>query len=244
MVRDGCRLGAIALVAAFFPLTAWSQTYSYIDANGIRTITNIPPAGPVRDLVVYGPPGEAYRQSAETAEQLPVDSLIEKYARQYQLDPDLIRSMIRTESGFNPRAVSPKGAQGLMQLMPETAARLGVKNPFDPEENIRGGVQHMRNLLDTFNNDLTLSLAAYNAGENLVQRLNRIPDYRETHDYVRTVTKLYGKKEVEKPAPDTPRPQLFQFIDRDGVLNLTNIPPARLSEVRQFSTRNPSGTPE
>jgi len=244
MVRDGCLLVALAFIVALAPPAASGQAYSYIDANGIRTITNIPPSGPVRDLIVYGPPGDAYRPPAEPGGQFSVDSLIEKYARQYELDPDLIRSMIRTESGFNPKAVSPKGAQGLMQLMPETAARLGVKNPFDPEENIRGGVQHMRNLLDTFNNDLTLSLAAYNAGENLVQRLNRIPDYRETHDYVRTVTRLYGKKEVEKPSPDPPRPQLFQFIDRDGVLNLTNIPPARLSEVRQFSMRNPSGTPE
>ena len=105
--------------------------------------------------------------------------------------------MIETESDFDSRAVSPKGARGLMQLMPATALRVGVQNSFDPEQNIRGGMQHMRGLLDRFNNDLQLSLAAYNAGENLVQRIGRIPHIRETHNYVRKITKKYGKTRMD-----------------------------------------------
>jgi soluble lytic murein transglycosylase-like protein len=99
--------------------------------------------------------------------------------------------MIRAESGFNPLAVSRKGAKGLMQLMPETASRMNVSNVFNPKENIEGGVRYFKYLLSLFNNDLRLSLAAYNAGENLVAELRTIPPYRETVDYVRKVLNFY-----------------------------------------------------
>lgn len=158
--------------------------------------------------------------------------IIEKYAKEFQLDPKLVRSVIATESGFQERAVSPKGALGLMQLMPSTASKLGVHDPFDPEQNIRGGTKHLRFLMDTFNDDLLLSLAAYNAGENLVQRLGRIPDIRETHDYVRSVTARYGGKQMKKPVPQPasrPIPSVFRYLDRNGILVLTNIPPASAS---------------
>lgn len=164
-------------------------------------------------------------------EGIDVDALVNKYAVEFSLDPNLLRSMIATESGFNPSAVSPKGAQGLMQLMPETAARLGVNNPFDPEQNIWGGARYMRFLLDTFaenqKDNLILSLAAYNAGENLVQRLGRIPDFRETNEYVRSIIERYGKRQMEVPLPDAlqvPMPSIFRYFDEKGVLNLTNIP--------------------
>ena len=137
--------------------------------------------------------------------------------------------MIATESGFNPTAVSSKGAQGLMQLMPETAARLGVSNPYDPEENIWGGARYMRFLLDTFANNtednLILSLAAYNAGENLVQRLGRVPDFRETNDYVRSIIERYGKRQMDLPVPAIPEPTTYRYFDDKGTLILTNIPP-------------------
>jgi len=154
--------------------------------------------------------------------------IIEKYARTYQLEPSLIHSIIATESGFNPRAVSSKGARGLMQLMPATAARLGVENSFDPEQNIQGGVRHFRSLMDTFNNNLELSLAAYNAGENLVQRLGKVPMIRETIDYVQSVTRRFGKKELGMQTQEASRyPSTFRFVDETGVLHLTNIPPLR-----------------
>ncbi len=164
------------------------------------------------------------------------DALVEKYAAEFSLDPKLLRSMIATESGYNSGAVSPKGAQGLMQLMPETAARLGVSNPFDPEENIWGGARYMRFLLDTFaenaEDNLILSLAAYNAGENVVQRLGRVPDYRETNDYVRSIIERYGKRQMDVPpsASVIPVPATYRYFDEKGVLILTNIPPVDHSQ--------------
>jgi soluble lytic murein transglycosylase-like protein len=117
--------------------------------------------------------------------------LISELSRKYQVDFALIKAIIRAESGFNPFAVSRKGAKGLMQLMPETASRLNVSNVFNPKENIEGGVRHVKYLLSLFNDDLRLSLAAYNAGENLVADLRSIPPYRETVDYVQRVLSFY-----------------------------------------------------
>lgn len=161
-------------------------------------------------------------------------AIIEKYSNEYGVDPRLIHSMIATESAFNPGAVSPKGAQGLMQLMPGTAAQLGVANPFDPEENISGGIRYMRSLLDMFSghpDTLVLSLAAYNAGENLVRRLGRVPAIRETNNYVRDIIQRYGQTEtVVQDALGTPDPAqvplpTFRYFDPKGILVLTNIPP-------------------
>ena len=123
--------------------------------------------------------------------------------------------MIRAESGFNPYAISRKGAKGLMQLMPETALRMNVSNVFNPKENIEGGVRYFKYLLSLFNNDLRLSLAAYNAGENIVSQLGTIPPYRETVDYVRRVLSFYQsyKKIVPNLIPD------FRLVDR-GFQNL------------------------
>jgi hypothetical protein len=238
------------------PATGLGQAlYSYTDENGVRVFTNIPPKGSVRDLKVTGAvatdekgaetlislPSKAPKRAKDAGDALPAapntsivsrfDPIIEKYANQFNLDPSLVRSMIATESAFNPKAVSNKGARGLMQLMPATATRLGVRNSFDPEENIRGGVKHMRSLLDTFNNDLYLSLAAYNAGENLVQRVGRIPNIKETHDYVRSVTRKYGKNEMAVQTAEPPRvPSTFRWVDAKGVLHLTNIPPVQRSD--------------
>jgi soluble lytic murein transglycosylase-like protein len=119
------------------------------------------------------------------------DSLISEFSKKYQVDFALIKAMIHAESGFNPYAISRKGAKGLMQLMPETASRMNVSNIFNPKENIEGGVRYFKYLLSLFNNDIRLSLAAYNAGENLVTDLRSIPPYRETVDYVRKVLNYY-----------------------------------------------------
>jgi soluble lytic murein transglycosylase-like protein len=119
------------------------------------------------------------------------ESFIIEFAKKYGVDSALIKAMIRAESGFNPYAVSRKGAKGLMQLMPETALRMNVSNVFNPKENIEGGVRYFKYLLSLFNNDVRLSLAAYNAGENIVAQLGTIPPYRETVDYVRKVLNYY-----------------------------------------------------
>jgi hypothetical protein len=206
--------------------------YSYTDNSGVRVFTNIPPKGPVQQLKAFGAPDESAKTSTSPSfdRDTPYDSIIDKYATQYNLDPSLIRSMIATESAFNSKAVSKKGARGLMQLMPATASRLGVRNSFDPEQNIEGGAKHMRYLLDTFDNDLTLSLAAYNAGENLVQRLGRVPNIPETTSYVQTITKRYGKKTLaDNTAASNMAPSTYRYVDESGILHLTSIPPAQKS---------------
>ncbi len=215
-----------ALILAFClpPCGVAQALYSFVDDSGVRVYTNVPPKSPMKDLKVTGVPlpPPPPRLTMET----PYDSIIEKYASRYNIAPGLIQSMIAKESEFNPRAVSNKGAQGLMQLMPGTASRLGVRNVFDPDENIRGGTAHMRSLLDAFNNDLELSLAAYNAGENLVQRIGRVPNIKETNDYVRVITKKYGKKDVtyqNTAAP--PPPTAYKWTDGEGVLHFSNTPP-------------------
>ena len=122
------------------------------------------------------------------------DALIEHYAAHYRVDPVLVRAVIQVESDFNPACVSKAGAQGLMQLMPGTAKRYGVKDPHDPAQNIRGGVHYLRDLLEMFRDDLTRTLAAYNAGENAVIRYGGVPPYSETITYVkRALTVYYGR---------------------------------------------------
>ena len=196
-----------------------------MDDDGVPNFTNIPPKGAVRDLKDQQSCSVPGARSARPAEMLDTTPSSEKYAGQFRLDPSLVRSMIKTESDFDEQAVSPKGARGLMQLMPATALRVGVQNSFDPDQNIRGGMQHMRVLLDRFDNNLELSLAAYNAGENLVQRIGRIPHIRETHDYVRKITKKYGKNRMNWVDAVSPRaPSTFRFVDQSGTLHLTNIP--------------------
>jgi soluble lytic murein transglycosylase-like protein len=210
----------------------FSQTlYAYLDENGARVFTNIAPTSPVADLKITGAvPVPTPAPVPSNSKSEPYDSIIEKYANDYHLDASLIKSIIATESGFNPKAVSPKGARGLMQLMPATAEQLGVSNSFDPEQNIQGGVKYLRSLMNSFNEDISLSLAAYNAGENRVQRLGRIPPIKETQNYVQSVTKLYEKSKSE-PKPqvqeEVKQPSLFRFIDDSGVLQVTNIPPLR-----------------
>jgi hypothetical protein len=223
--------GAALLVfsMAFFCGSAWSQQtlYSYVDAEGTQVYTNIPVVGRESGLIISGsvPPAET---APPVKKEEAYNTIIEKYAGDYGLDASLIHSIIATESAFNAKAVSPKGARGLMQLMPATAQRLGVNNSFDPEQNIRGGVKHFRSLMDNFNNDLELSLAAYNAGENLVQRLGRVPEIRETKDYVQSVTARYGKKTVETQEQEGEKhPPAYRFVDESGILHLTNIPPSR-----------------
>jgi soluble lytic murein transglycosylase-like protein len=127
--------------------------------------------------------------------------LVEEAARAYNLNPELIDSVIQVESNYNPYAISPKGAQGLMQLMPDTARRFGVKNVFDPKENVEGGVKYLRFLEDTFQDD-RLAIAAYNAGERAVSRYGDVPPYKETVQYVERVSKKAGKaKQIAKISP-------------------------------------------
>jgi len=120
-----------------------------------------------------------------------IDQSIVMAAARHNVDPNLVRAVIKVESNFNSNAVSSKGAMGLMQLMPKTARELRVKNPFDPQQNVDAGVRHLKYLLENYNGDVNLTLAAYNAGEGAVRRSAGVPQYSETQDYVRRITHLY-----------------------------------------------------
>jgi hypothetical protein len=121
-----------------------------------------------------------------------IDKAIQDAAAKHNVDPNLVRALVKVESNFNPSAVSRKGAMGLMQLMPATARELKVTNPFDPAQNVDAGVRHLKGLLNNYNGDVSLSLAAYNAGQGAVQRNRGVPPYAETRNYVRRITTLYG----------------------------------------------------
>jgi soluble lytic murein transglycosylase-like protein len=183
----------VALVALGVAGTAQAQIYTWRDANGNLVLSDTAPvdAAPTA-LHTY----KVANTSAAVRVTRPVsrkyrddyDDLIVEHARAQGIRPDLVRAVIQVESGYNPNALSVKGAMGLMQLMPGTAATLGVTRPFDPEQNIRGGVTYLRRLLDRYENNEELALAAYNAGSGAVLRYgNKVPPYRETRDYVRKV---------------------------------------------------------
>ncbi|MEJ2007851.1 MAG: transglycosylase SLT domain-containing protein [Acidobacteriota bacterium] len=158
--------------------------------------------------------------------QSKIDSIVKRVSNRYQVDPKLVHAMIRVESGYDPWAISSKGAMGLMQLIPSTAHRLGVRNPFDPRENILGGVIYLRYLLNLFGGNLPLSLAAYNAGEERVIRSGGIPAIPETEHYVREVTHFYHSKDTGSSVPATPArgrlEPIVSYVDSGGVIHFTN----------------------
>lgn len=164
---------------------------------------------PTEEVVSY------QREEFEAPEASPplktdgIPGLVEAASDRHQVDADLINSVIKAESGFNPRARSPKGAQGLMQLMPGTASQLGVKDAYEPGVNIEGGTRYLRQLLEQYNGDAIRALAAYNAGPERVQRYQGVPPYRETRNYVRRVITDFNRKKLEQQktaaAPAPPR---------------------------------------
>jgi soluble lytic murein transglycosylase-like protein len=180
--------------------SAAADIYSYTDDSGALHFSNVPADSRYR---LYFPEpraagGPQYDSAAARAKSLPVlnerpwSAIINKLARANQLEPALIHAVIVAESGYNPRALSRKGAMGLMQIMPATAQRYRVADPYDPRQNIEAGARHLRNLLVLFNQNLELALAAYNAGEEAVLKHGRaIPPYVETRQYVPKVIDLY-----------------------------------------------------
>lgn len=172
-------------VLFLFSTTCFGERlHSYVDEAGVRILTNI---GVTRSESVTSSAPAITRQSRSDI-YLP---FIQESATRHNVDVELIKAVISVESNYKPDAVSPKNCKGLMQLHPDTAKRYGVRDIFDPSQNIEGGVRYLRFLMDYFNNDMTRVLAAYNAGENAVVRHNGIPPYKETQDYVRRIGQLY-----------------------------------------------------
>lgn len=149
--------------------------------------------------------------------QSPYDPLIEQVALKYRVDPPLVHSIIRAESNYDPWAVSPKGALGLMQLMPETAIQYGVRNVFDPRQNIEGGVRYLVDLIKLFDGDTKRVLAAYNAGQEAIRRYGGIPPYPETREYIKKVMTQYPKEKIIS------RTKIYKYRDEQGRVVFTNI---------------------
>jgi soluble lytic murein transglycosylase-like protein len=153
-----------------------------------------------------------------------IDAAIDQAASRHNVDPNLVRAVIKVESNFNPNAVSRKGAMGLMQLMPQTARQLKVANPFDPQQNVDAGVRHLKQLMENYRGDVKLTLAAYNAGQGAVARSAGVPHFAETRNYVKRITQLYyggldpGSHFLESPTHDP------IHVERDarGVLHISN----------------------
>jgi soluble lytic murein transglycosylase-like protein len=176
-----------SLLLLLSPLAAWAEVRVGIGAAGRKVIFNESSAQHARRVSGRLVP-------VPDAALLP---LIDRNAGAQQLDPRLVKAVVQVESGYNPRALSKAGAMGLMQLMPETARELAVANPYDPDENLRGGTAYLRQLLDRFKGSVELALAAYNAGPEPVERHGGVPPYAETRDYVRHILSLYMGRQVE-----------------------------------------------
>ena len=222
MSRLGYCLGVVSAVL-LSSTSAGAQVYRLSEGDGTVHFTNAPTDPRYKNLAGYAsgtsagflrlPPADTARYGAE----------IKSAADRYGVPERLVQAVIRAESAFNPKAVSVKGAQGLMQLMPETASMLGVRNSFDPQQNIDGGVRHLRGLIDRFGNDLPLALAAYNAGEKAVVSNRGIPPYPETRDYVTKV--LYYYDGTTNGGSATPPMPVYRTVGDDGSIVYTNIPP-------------------
>ncbi len=185
----------VATLAAAAPAEARSKIYAYVDAEGTRHYTDVPDNNRYRRLVLSvqdrTASGDRY-DSTLLAKAGQYDAIIEKAAVSASVESNLLRAVIVVESGFNSRAVSKRGAVGLMQLMPATATRFGVSDRYDPRENVHGGARYLKFLMDRFGQNIRLALAAYNAGESAVDRNGgQIPPFEETMAYVPRVMKIY-----------------------------------------------------
>jgi membrane-bound lytic murein transglycosylase MltF len=185
-------LRAFVILGVLLPAVARSDIYRYVDADGVIHLTNVPVNPHVKyDLILREKRVLFHVKPSEISRY---DALIARASEKYQVEPALVKAVIKAESNFNHQAVSPKGARGLMQLMPATAASLQVEDSFHPAKNIDGGVRYLRYLLNLFRGDLSLALAAYNAGEAAVARYQyTIPPFQETQTYVRRVLHYFGQ---------------------------------------------------
>jgi hypothetical protein len=225
------------LLLAAFPRGVSAQVYTRLNANGVVEATNVPDSPgyrltyPGKGTLIHSRSFRPTRYSGQ------FDAHVEEACRIHQVSPDLVKAVIAVESEFDQWAVSSKGARGLMQLMPATARRFGVSDSFDARQNILAGTQYLRVLLDQFQGDLSLAVAAYNAGENAVLRYGGIPPYKETRGYVAKVQGLLGGF-VAATAPAAPGTTASFFAPSDQLRPAASQParvtarPRRLEPVR------------
>jgi soluble lytic murein transglycosylase-like protein len=219
--------------------TAWATTpaeadgaFRLVDEDGVTHITDTPNDSRFRRVPGFSGSASGWLRVPEAARTGPAFAReIRETAERYGVNPGLVEAVIRVESAFNPWAVSRKGAQGLMQLMPQTASALGVKDSFNPKQNIDGGVRHLRYLLDRYPGNLALAVAAYNAGEGAVDYYRGIPPYPETRQYVQKV--LEQRNGAMPSAPPEPVQVIYRYEETDGTLVFSNVPPvSRLKNTR------------
>lgn len=221
-------LPVVALIVwAATVVPASAQIYTWRDPSGHMVLSNKPQSGnaPIATYAVAG--SNLLRTASKPATSrgaTAYDDLIRQHAERHGISADLVKAVIQAESGFNPRAVSPKGAMGLMQLMPATARDLGVRDPFHPAENIRGGVEYLAGLLARFNQNVERALAAYNAGPQRVEQYDGVPPYRETQNYVKKITA--SAKAAAKADPVIYK--WTELVNGEPKTRYSNIPPRDL----------------
>lgn len=221
---DRTMASAVCLFTLFVcPTPVGGQIDSITEPDGRRIFSNTrntataPPSSPTRPKP-DAPPRTRRRGQPPAG----IGRLIDRIARKHGMDPGLVRAVARVESNYNPTAISPKGALGVMQLLPETAKRFGVADAYDPAQNIEGGVRYLKFLRKSFPGNLSLMLAAYNAGENAVRRHGGIPPYRETRNYVHKIRQLYAR-DLPDTAPGGLKPEIVSYRDSAGRLVYSNL---------------------
>jgi soluble lytic murein transglycosylase-like protein len=219
------------LAGSWLVAEAGDRAFRLIDEEGVTHITDSPTDPRYRPLSSFSGTSSGWlkvpqsvRGGAVFAEE------IRATAERYGVSATLVEAVIQTESAFNPWAVSRKGAQGLMQLMPQTAYALGVRDSFNPRQNIDGGVRHLRYLLDRYPGNMALALAAYNAGEGAVDYHRGIPPYPETQQYVKKVLERGGLESGPRPEPAQ---AIYRYEDAEGTLTFSNLPPVTRAKIRR-----------
>jgi soluble lytic murein transglycosylase len=204
----------MAFMTIFFIFinTLSADIYFYKDEQGVFHFSNTP------EHKKYTKFMSEDTQTSKSSHIYQYSNIINTISKKYNIHPSLVNAVIKVESNWNTKAVSKKGALGLMQLMPSTAKEMQVSNPFDPIENIEGGIRYLRYLLDTFNGDLDLALAAYNAGPETVERFRGIPPISETRNYIKKVRSIYQPNEQE--ISNT----IYKILKEDGTVLYTNTP--------------------
>jgi soluble lytic murein transglycosylase-like protein len=221
------RWASCAVVCVGVAAPAMAQIYSWNDANGNLVLSNRPRPGaaPVHSYAVPKTENVRATRFVPTERGRLYDDLISEHARLNGVRTDLVKAVVQVESGFNPYAKSPKGALGLMQLMPATIQRFGVRNPFNPVENVRAGAQYLRQLLDRYQNNEQLALAAYNAGPEAVDKHGqKVPPYRETENYVSQISQI-AERPLELRSNQIYR--VTEIIDGRAVTRYTDKKPSK-----------------